>query len=265
VDEAARPTLVDERPEVRALPARDHDDLGGVGVRTQARGDLEAVDAGELDIEEDDLRAQPRDCVECGFAGLRLADHVEARGLENAARGFAKPAVIVDDVQRHCHLGTIVVRTGPAAYTVSHTMAQVLVVDDTEKIRAAVRMLLEKAGHDVLEAATGRECLRVLYDRKPDVVLLDVSMPDMDGWQALERIRELTSVPILMVTARDAPPERVRGLRGGADDYVVKPFEPEELLARIELALRHATPLVPPAVEPAPRDLARDDTKSDPW
>jgi len=143
-------------------------------------------------------------------------------------------------------------------------MALVLVVDDAEKIRAVVRKLLEKAGHEVAEAADGRECLRVLYDRKPDLVLLDVSMPDMDGWEALERIREMTWVPILMVTARDAPPEKVRGLRGGADDYIVKPFEPEELLARIETALRHGPAEQPPAPEPA-RDLIRDTTKLDPW
>jgi DNA-binding response OmpR family regulator len=105
----------------------------------------------------------------------------------------------------------------------------------------------------------------MLYDLKPDLVLLDVSMPDMDGWEALERIRELTWVPILMVTARDAPPERVRGLRGGADDYILKPFEPDELLARIETALRHAAAGGPPPSEPPPRDLIRDDTKLDPW
>src|SRR4051812_7164394 len=145
-------------------------------------------------------------------------------------------------------------------------MAQVLVVDDAERIRGGIRTLLERAGHDVLEAADGRSGLRLLYEYKPDVVLLDVSMPDMDGWQALERIREVTDVPILMVTARDAPPERVRGLRGGADDYVLKPFEPEELLARIEVALRHKVTHqpAPPIVTP-PRDAMRDDTKLDPW
>ncbi|HEX6712209.1 MAG TPA: response regulator [Thermoleophilaceae bacterium] len=144
-------------------------------------------------------------------------------------------------------------------------MAQVLVVDDADKIRAVVRKILEKAGHEVVEAANGREGLRVLYEVKPDLVLLDVSMPDMDGWQALERIRELTSVPILMVTALDAPPQRVRGLRGGADDYIVKPFDPDELLARIDTALRHAAGGGPPVPEPPPRDLARDETRSDPW
>ena len=126
-------------------------------------------------------------------------------------------------------------------------MALVLVVDDADKIRAAVRKLLEKAGHEVVEAGNGRESLKILYAVKPD------------------RIRELTWVPILMVTARDAPPEKVRGLRGGADDYIVKPFEPDELLARIDIALRHAAAGEPPPPEPPPRDLLRDDTTLDPW
>jgi DNA-binding response OmpR family regulator len=174
--------------------------------------------------------------------------------------------VVVDDQDGHWHLSLIVVTRSQFAYTVSHTMAQVLVVDDAEKVRALVRRLLENAGHDVLEAVNGRDALRVLYAEKPDVVLLDVSMPDMDGWQALERIRELTWVPILMVTANEAPPERVRGLRGGADDYIVKPFDPDELLARIDIALRHATPdAPPPQPEPPTRNLSRDETKGDPW
>jgi DNA-binding response OmpR family regulator len=146
-------------------------------------------------------------------------------------------------------------------------MAQVLVVDDADRIRATVRRLLEQAGHEVLEAGTGREALRVLYAEKPDLVLLDVSMPDMDGWQALERIRELTWVPILMLTAHDETPERVRGLREGADDWIVKPFEPDELIARIDVALRRAAPNEPqpePPKAPDP-DIARDDTKFDPW
>jgi DNA-binding response OmpR family regulator len=173
--------------------------------------------------------------------------------------------VVVDDQDGHWHLPTIVVARGARAYTVNHTMAQVLVVDDTEHIRALVRKLLEAAGHEVLEATNGRNCLRVLYAEKPDLVLLDVSMPDMDGWTALERIRELTEVPIVMVTARDAPPERVRGLRGGADDYIVKPFDPDELLARIDLALRHAAAEQPPPQPEPSRDLIRDETKGDPW
>jgi DNA-binding response OmpR family regulator len=145
-------------------------------------------------------------------------------------------------------------------------MAQVLVVDDADKIRGTIRGLLERAGHEVLEATDGRSCLRVLYEHRPDAVLLDISMPDMDGWQALERIRDLTDVPILMVSSYDAPPERIRGLREGADDYIVKPFEPEELVARVDVALRHAgqRPSEPPPVTPPP-DRIRDRTKLDPW
>jgi DNA-binding response OmpR family regulator len=145
-------------------------------------------------------------------------------------------------------------------------MAQVLVVDDADKVRAGVCRLLQTAGHEVLEATNGKEALRTLYAARPDIVLLDVSMPDMDGWTALERIRELTSVPVLMLTARAAPRERVRGLRSGADDYILKPFEPDELLARIDIALRHAAgDDPPPQPSPAQRDLIRDDTKLDPW
>jgi CheY-like chemotaxis protein len=265
VDEAACAALLDERAEVRALAAGRHDDRGPVAAGGQPRRDLEAVDPGQLDVEQDDIGPQLAHGLERALAVGRHADDVEAAGLEDAPRDFTEAPVVVDDQQCHCHLPKIVVTGRPNGYTVSHTMAQVLVVDDADKIRAAVRKLLEKAGHEVVEASNGRECLRVLYDVKPDLVLLDVSMPDMDGWEALERIRELTWVPILMVTARDAPPERVRGLRGGADDYIVKPFEPDELLARIELALRHAAAGEPPPPEPPPRDLIRDETKLDPW
>ena len=147
----------------------------------------------------------------------------------------------------------------------------ILVVDDSDQIRGVVRKLLEGAGHEVIEAVDGRDALQRLYEVKPDLVLLDVSMPDMDGWTALERIRELTSVPVLMVTARDAVPERVRGLKGGADDYILKPFEPDELVARVEAALRRAggKPAATPAprVEPNQSPIAPRDPgwRADPW
>jgi DNA-binding response OmpR family regulator len=80
--------------------------------------------------------------------------------------------------------------------------------------------------------------LRVLYRTRPDLVILDVAMPGLDGWTTLERIRHVTDVPILMLSGRDAELEKVRGLRAGADDYVTKPFSPPELLARIEALLR---------------------------
>ena len=118
--------------------------------------------------------------------------------------------------------------------------ARVLVIDDDEDIRALVAELLGRAGMTVEEAADGRAGLRALHRSPPDVVVLDVSMPDLDGWQTLERIRDLSEVPVLMLTARGAELERVRGLQAGADDYVVKPFGRQELLARVQALLRRA-------------------------
>jgi DNA-binding response OmpR family regulator len=116
--------------------------------------------------------------------------------------------------------------------------SRILVVDDDDDIRGLLRALLERAGHDVAEASDGRAGLRRLYADAADLVILDVSMPGLDGWTTLERIRELSDVPVLMLTARDAELERVRGLKGGADDYVVKPFGRQELVARVEALLR---------------------------
>ena len=117
---------------------------------------------------------------------------------------------------------------------------RVLVVDDEEDIRTLVATLLRRAGHDVTEAENGRVALRALHASPPDLVVLDVSMPELDGWQTLERIRDLSDVPVLMRTARGDELERVRGLQAGADDYVVKPFGRQELLARIQALLRRA-------------------------
>jgi DNA-binding response OmpR family regulator len=94
--------------------------------------------------------------------------------------------------------------------------ARVLVVDDDPDIRGLLRELLERAGYEVVEGATGREGLRALYSSAPDLVLLDVSMPEMDGWQTLERIRDVSEVPVVMLTARAAELEKVRGLKAGA-------------------------------------------------
>jgi DNA-binding response OmpR family regulator len=116
--------------------------------------------------------------------------------------------------------------------------SRILVVDDDDDIRGLLRTLLERAGHDVVDAPDGRAGLRELFARSPDLVILDVAMPGLDGWATLERIREVTDVPVLMLTARDAELERVRGLMGGADDYVVKPFGRQELVARVDVLLR---------------------------
>jgi DNA-binding response OmpR family regulator len=117
---------------------------------------------------------------------------------------------------------------------------RILVVDDDTDIRALLRELLERRGFAVSEAADGRQALQELYGGRPDLVLLDVGMPGMDGWTTLERIRELSDVPVVMLTARAAELEKTRGLRAGADDYVTKPFGRQELLARIEGLLRRS-------------------------
>ena len=118
--------------------------------------------------------------------------------------------------------------------------ARVLVVDDEADIRLLVRKLLERRGYTVSDAPDGRAGLRALYADPPDLVVLDVSMPELDGWRTLERIRDLSDVPVLMLTARAGELDKVRGLRAGADDYVTKPFGRQELLARVEALLRRS-------------------------
>jgi DNA-binding response OmpR family regulator len=118
--------------------------------------------------------------------------------------------------------------------------ALVLVIDDDADIRGLLKELLGRAGYDVVESSNGRDGLRALYSSSPDLVLLDVSMPELDGWQTLERIRDVSEVPVVMLTARAAELEKVRGLKAGADDYVTKPFGRQELLARVEAHLRRS-------------------------
>src|SRR5712692_9171069 len=116
--------------------------------------------------------------------------------------------------------------------------AKILVVDDDDDIRGLLRELLSRAGFEVDEAADGRTALRRLYESPPSLVILDVGMPGMDGYQTLERIRDLSEVAVTMLTARTQELEKVRGLSGGADDYVAKPFGRQELLARVQALLR---------------------------
>ena len=132
--------------------------------------------------------------------------------------------------------------------------AEVLVVEDEVDVRRLVRVLLERAGHTVVEAANGLEALRRLEADAPDLIVLDVAMPELDGWQTLERIRDLSDVPVLMLTARAGELDKVRGLRSGADDYVTKPFGRQELLARVEALLRRTSG--PPEVRTAYEDPA---------
>jgi DNA-binding response OmpR family regulator len=118
--------------------------------------------------------------------------------------------------------------------------SRVLVIDDEEDLRSLVCEQLGDRGYVAIEARDGAEGLRVLFAQQPDLVVLDLGMPGMDGWRTLERIRELSDVPVLILTSHAGQLEKVRGLRAGADDYLVKPFFAEELLARIEALLRQA-------------------------
>lgn len=115
----------------------------------------------------------------------------------------------------------------------------VLVVEDERNVRGLLRAILERAGvRAVVEAPTGADGLRMFYERQPNLVIIDVGLPGMDGWQVLERIRELSDVGVMMLTGCATEMEKVRGLRGGADDYLTKPFGRQELVARIEALLR---------------------------
>ncbi len=116
--------------------------------------------------------------------------------------------------------------------------AKILVVEDDSAIASLMRMQLENREYQVQVAKNGAEGLRQAYAWQPDLVVLDIMMPDMDGWTVCERLRELSNVPIVFVTAIGKETDIVRGLEMGADDYLVKPFSPRELLARIEAVLR---------------------------
>ena len=118
---------------------------------------------------------------------------------------------------------------------------KILVIEDDEDIRTVVVARLTRAGYKTTVAFDGKDGLRRFYGDRPDLVVLDIAMPVMDGWQVLERLREVSEVPVLILTAATQERDKLRGLRSGADDYITKPFSGEELLARIEVALRRAS------------------------
>jgi DNA-binding response OmpR family regulator len=115
---------------------------------------------------------------------------------------------------------------------------RILVIEDDADIALGIRTVLDRSGFDVAMATDGREGLRAFHGERPDVVILDVGLPEMDGWTVLERIRELSKVPVLMLTAHGREADKVRGLRGGADDYLTKPFGNAEFVARVQALLR---------------------------
>jgi len=115
---------------------------------------------------------------------------------------------------------------------------RILVVDDEERMVRFIRMNLEHDGFQVNEAFNGKQAIQKMRDVTPDLILLDVMMPDLDGFEVLETVREFSNVPVIMLTAKGEEDDRVRGLEGGADDYITKPFSPRELVSRIKAVLR---------------------------
>jgi two-component system KDP operon response regulator KdpE len=118
----------------------------------------------------------------------------------------------------------------------------VLVIDDEIQIRRLLRVTLEGHSYRVFDAASGKEGLIEAAQRHPDVVLLDLGLPDMDGVSVLKRLREWSQVPVVVVSVRDREEDKIAALDNGADDYVTKPFSTGELLARLRVAMRHAQP-----------------------
>lgn len=115
-----------------------------------------------------------------------------------------------------------------------------LIIDDEKQIRRLLRLALEGADYRVLEADSGQSGLMAIVQSRPDVVLLDLGLPDVEGAKVLERLREWTRVPVLILSVRDDPEEKVAALDAGADDYVTKPFDTAELLARLRVVQRRS-------------------------
>jgi DNA-binding response OmpR family regulator len=224
-----RPLETDRQLARRIHADRDHRQAGGCA----AKGPDQLVGAGKggLDHEGVDVNGFDASFVDERFVPERR-DEVHEE-LAHLGMRFC------DQDPRHGHIlgGSSRFRVG-VWYEIRVKGARVLVVDDDADVRNLVRTLLDKAGYSVAEAPDGRAGLRSLHASPPDLVILDVTMPGLDGWAILERIRDLSDVPVLMLSARHTEFDKVRALQGGADDYVTKPFGRQELLARVDVLLR---------------------------
>lgn len=123
----------------------------------------------------------------------------------------------------------------------------ILIADDDGHIREVVSFALNKAGYKTCEAENGRQCLEIFTSRAPDLIILDILMPEMDGTEVCKVIREKSAVPIIFLSSRDDEIDRIVGLELGGDDYLTKPFSPRELVARVKAVLRRmgTTPVIP--------------------
>src|SRR5690242_16280389 len=137
-------------------------------------------------------------------------------------------------------------------------MTTVLVIEDDTSLRRALRTSLKARGFEVLESPNAEEGLVQVADDRPDVVLLDLGLPDLDGIEALKRMRSFSDIPVVVLTARDRQQDKVDALDAGADDYVTKPFDVEELLARVRAVLRRV-----PQASAAPAVLTVDTLEID--
>lgn len=122
---------------------------------------------------------------------------------------------------------------------------EILIVDDEPGIVRLISMYLEREGFTTMSAGTGAEALDVVGHNSPSLVILDIMLPDMDGWEVCRDIRRTSDVPIIMLTARESDEDKIVGLEIGADDYVTKPFVPREIVARVKAILRRARPPAP--------------------
>jgi len=120
---------------------------------------------------------------------------------------------------------------------------RILVVDDEKRMVGFIRLNLEHDGFEVIEAFNGAQAIERLRDSLPDLILLDIMMPDLDGFEVLRMVREASAVPVIMLTAKGEENDKVRGLELGADDYITKPFSPRELVSRVRAVLRRGTSL----------------------
>ncbi|MFD8972371.1 response regulator transcription factor [Streptomyces sp. NPDC059593] len=121
-------------------------------------------------------------------------------------------------------------------------MTRLLIVEDDPDLALALRVLLTRRGYEVSVAGDGREGLRLLFAERPSLMVLDLVLPELDGWEVLDRTRDMSDLPVLVLSGLGDVDDRVRGLRSGADDYLVKPFDRTELLARVEALLRRSGP-----------------------